>query len=103
MKQSTLLYIIIFLFGCLIATGYRLFDMLNNEQIYSLTTASNHDVQVILPEEYELITTQDTLMGYYNKRQNVLYISFNNKRNQNSHINSQNSRHHDTRDQRTSE
>lgn len=96
MKQSTLLYIIIFLFGCLIATGYRLIDILENNRLYSLTTATNYDVEVILPEEYELITTQDTLMGYYNKRQNVLYISFNNKRNQNSHINSQKAKHYES-------
>lgn len=95
MKQSTLIYIIAFLFGCLLTTGYRLFSILNNEQIYSLTTATNYDVQVILPEEYKLISSNDTLIGYYNKDQNVLYIGFNNKRNKSIPINSQKVKYHE--------
>lgn len=38
-------------------------------------------VMVDMPEEYKSITKQDTLQGYYNHKQDKVYIWFNNKRN----------------------
>ena len=43
----------------------------------TLTVISN--VNIDLPEEYESITRNDTLKGYY--EDGVLHIEFNNKRN----------------------
>ena len=37
--------------------------------------------EVQLPEEYQLITNEDTLSGYYNVKDKTLYIDFANKRN----------------------
>lgn len=88
MKQSTFLIILVFLFSCLLATGYKLYNNIYNNRLYNSDYASNLDVEVVLPEEYTEITTQDTLIGYYNKRQNILYIAFNNSRNKTITINS---------------
>lgn len=38
-------------------------------------------VMTDMPEEYKLITKQDTLQGYYNSKEDKVYIWFNNKRN----------------------
>lgn len=50
--------------------------------VYNKEKSSNQQVTVDLPEEYQLITTKDTLQGHYDKESNKLYISFKNKRNQ---------------------
>jgi hypothetical protein len=47
------------------------------KQYYSSVTASNYDVQVVLPEGYKEISSESHLVGYYNKRQNKLFIAFN--------------------------
>lgn len=79
MKQSIFLYILIFLFVCLSLITYRLCDIVYYEKQYcSSIKALNYDVQVVLPEDYKEITPSDTLAGYYNKRQDRLYIVFNN-------------------------
>lgn len=84
MKQSTFLYILIFLFVCLSLITYRLCDIVYYEkQYYSSITASNYDVQVVLPEDYKEITSKSNLVGYYNKRQDKLYIAFTNDRKNN--------------------
>ena len=49
--------------------------------LIGFTYVINTKPKVDLPEEYQLITTKDTLQGYYDKRTETLYISFNNKRN----------------------
>jgi hypothetical protein len=85
MKQSTFLYILIFLFVCLSLITYRLCDIVYYEKQYSNSiTASNYDVQVVLPEEYMEITPESHLVGYYNKRQNRLYLAFTDDRKDNS-------------------
>lgn len=77
MKQSTFLYVLIFLFVCLSLITYRLCDIVYYEEQYSNSIrALDYDVQVVLPEDYKEITTESNLMGYYNKRQNKLYIAF---------------------------
>jgi len=35
---------------------------------------------VVLPEDYKEITSKSNLVGYYNKRQDKLYIAFTNDR-----------------------
>lgn len=80
MKQSTFLYILIFLFVCLSLITYRLCDIVYYEkQYYNSITASNYDVQVVLPEDYKEISPESHLVGYYNERQNKLYIAFYNE------------------------
>lgn len=77
MKQSTFLYILVFLFVCLSLITYRLCDIVYYEKQYcSSIRALNYDVQVVLPEDYKEISPKSILGGYYNKRQNKLYITF---------------------------
>lgn len=101
MKQSTRITIIILLGIAWLFTAYKLYNHIYHNRLSDTEYASTLGVEVVLPEEYMLISPDDTLTGYYNKEQNTLYIAFNNKRKKSIPINSQNSKHYDTRNQRT--
>lgn len=73
MKIKPLLITITFVLGILLAVFGIKFYQESNIEGYNLV---NYPVQVVLPEDYKEISPESHLVGYYNKRQNKLYIAF---------------------------
>lgn len=73
MKLKSLLITITFVLGILLAVFGIKFYQESNIEGYNLV---NYPVQIVLPEGYEEISPESHLSGYYNKRQNKLYIAF---------------------------
>lgn len=73
MKTKPLLFTITFVLGILLAVFGIKFYQESNIEGYNLV---NYPVQVVLPEDYKEISPESHLVGYYNKRQNKLYIAF---------------------------
>lgn len=73
MKTKPLLITITFVLGILLAVFGIKFYQESNIEGYNLV---NYPVQVVLPEDYKEINPESHLVGYYNKRQNKLYIAF---------------------------
>jgi hypothetical protein len=73
MKLKPLLITITFVLGILLAVFGIKFYQDSSIQGYNLV---NYPVEVVLPEEYKEITPESHLVGYYNKRQNRLYLAF---------------------------
>lgn len=73
MKTKPLLITITFVLGILLAVFGIKFYQESNIEGYNLV---NYPVQVVLPEGYKEISPESHLVGYYNKRQNKLYIAF---------------------------
>ncbi|SEW49373.1 hypothetical protein SAMN05421841_4150 [Chryseobacterium wanjuense] len=73
MKLKSLLVTIAFVLGVLLAVFGIKFYQESNIEGYNLV---NYPVQVVLPEGYKEINPESHLVGYYNKRQNKLYIAF---------------------------
>ncbi len=94
MKLKSLLVTITFVLGILLGVFGIKFYQESNIEGYNLV---NYPVQVVLPEEYKEITSESHLVGYYNKRQNKLYIAFydehSNKTNSNSTAKDSNEKH----------
>ncbi|AZA82148.1 hypothetical protein C1637_10045 [Chryseobacterium lactis] len=73
MKLKSLLITITFVLGILLAVFGIKFYQESNIEGYNLV---NYPVQIVLPEDYKEITPKSNILGYYNKRQNKLYIAF---------------------------
>jgi hypothetical protein len=73
MKLKSLLVTITFVLGILLAVFGIKFYQESNIEGYNFV---NYPVQVVLPEDYKEISPESHLVGYYNKRQNKLYIAF---------------------------
>ncbi|AZA82230.1 hypothetical protein C1637_09630 [Chryseobacterium lactis] len=76
MKTKPLLITITFVLGILLAVFGIKFYQESNIEGYNLV---NYPVQVVLPEDYKEISPESHLVGYYNERQNKLYIAFYNE------------------------
>lgn len=73
MKLKSLLVTITFVLGILLGVFGIKFYQESNIEGYNLV---NYPVQVVLPEDYKEISSESHLVGYYNNRQNKLYIVF---------------------------